>query len=76
MTTRNAPATKLPWVDLSPATEMQRTHLREANLAYAVHAVNNYPRLVAELQRICGELAPMLGGKVNNALLRELGEVA
>jgi hypothetical protein len=73
---RNKPATPLPWKDLSPATEMMRTHLRETNLAYAVHAVNAYPRLVAELQRLCKELPALLGESkpMPNNLLRELGE--
>jgi hypothetical protein len=76
MTTRNAPATPLPWKDLSPATEMMRAHKRETNLAYAVHAVNSYPKLVAELRRLCVEIPKQLGSDqpMTNALLRELGE--
>ncbi len=73
--TRNQPATKLPWKDLSPATEMSRTHLRETNLAYAVHAVNAYPKLIAALWSARNATDDTHEHAAIDALLGELGEI-
>lgn len=51
-------------------------HGAKENAAYIVHACNAYPRLVAELKRLCVEIPAQMGGKpVSNALLRDLGEL-
>lgn len=42
---------------------------------YIAHAANAYPRLVAELKRLCTEIPAQLGAPpMRNNLLRELGE--
>lgn len=46
------------------------------NADYIAHACNAYPRLVAELQRLCVAIPKQLGSNkpMSNALLHELGE--
>lgn len=47
------------------------------DMEYIVHACNAYPKLVAELKRICVEVPRQLGSDLpwTNDLLRELGEL-
>lgn len=82
METKHAPATPLPWRTLA-ALEMQRAHLREPNVAYAIHAVNEYPRLVDALRDLMLRCDGAEGVRADgsniqtmqaHALLDEIGE--
>lgn len=61
--------------EAAPAQYQERIDLSMEDAAYLVHAANAYPRLVAELQRLCVEIPAQLGAPpMKNVLLRELGE--
>ena len=66
------------WSQVAASQPRQAMHAHEAiaDAAYIAHAANAYPRLVAELKRLCVEIPRMLGSNqtMKNDLLRELGE--
>lgn len=65
------PTTPLPWKQADGHFQ----HVTGEDLAYIIHAANAYPRLVAELRRLCVEIPAQLGAPpMKNALLREIGE--
>ena len=76
-------ATKLPWHALSLGwvqpkegeVNMPYDEVRSVE-AYTLHAANAYPRLVAELKRLCRDIPKQLGSNIpfDNDLLRELEE--
>lgn len=76
------PATPLPWHDVylnwvQPLKDEPNTPQKNLPVdnRFALHACNAYPRLVAELKRLCVEIPAQLGAPpMKNALLRELGE--
>lgn len=58
-----------------PEHMAQSVTLEIEDAEYIAKACNAYPRLVAELKRLCVEIPAQLGGKpMTNNLLRELGE--